>query len=102
MLQLLGDAIMYILSIIMHRTQHITRLRAICTVLFDKELFGAFATQKVEKELSTRFARKYVFLPWKVLRSIDLAINGGINYTGLEALRKVEDLDKYQRGFLPS
>jgi hypothetical protein len=37
-----------------------------------------------------------------VLRSIDLAINGGIKYTGLEALRMREDLEDYQWGFLPA
>ncbi len=31
-----------------------------------------------------------------------MAINGGINYTGLEALRKIEDLEEFERGFLPS
>ncbi len=35
------------------------------------------------------------------MQSIDLAINEGINYTGLEALWQVEELEDYQRGLLP-
>jgi hypothetical protein len=31
-----------------------------------------------------------------------LAINGGVNFTGIEALKKVEELGNYQWGFLPS
>jgi hypothetical protein len=61
MLNMIGDAILFILNVIMYQTQPITRLRALCTVLFENELYGAFATQKVEKEISTRYARKHVF-----------------------------------------
>jgi hypothetical protein len=82
-----GDAIIYIVNIIMSRTQCMTRLYAVKEVIFDNELFGSFAMQKVMKEMATKYARKNIFLPWKVLCSIDLAINGGINYAGVEALR---------------
>jgi len=78
-----------------------TRLYAVKEVIFDNELFGSFAMQQVMKEMATKYARKNIFLPWKVLRSIDLEINGGINYTGVEALRQIEELQKYQQGFLP-
>ncbi len=54
------------------------------------------------RERSTKYARKNIFLPWKVLKAINLAINGGINFTGLESLRKVEGLEEYQQGFLPA
>jgi hypothetical protein len=64
-----------------------TRLYAVKEVIFDNELFGSFAMQQVMKEMATKYARKNIFLPWKVLCSIDLAINGGINYAGVEALR---------------
>ena len=101
-LRMIGEAILFILNVIMYRTQSITRLRALAESVFDKELFGSFSTQKVLKEMSTKYARRHVFLPWKLLRSVDLAINGGINFTGVEALRKAEDLGEYQRGFLPS
>jgi hypothetical protein len=70
--------------------------------VFDMEIFGSFQTEKVLKEVSTKYAHKTVFLPCKVLKSVDLAINGGIIFTGVEALRKVEGLADHQRGFLPS
>ncbi len=100
-LKKIGDAVIYIVNIIMSRTQCMTRLFAVKEVIFDNELFGSFAMQKAMKEMATKYARKNIFLPWKVLRSIDLEINGGINYTGVEALRQVEELQKYQQGFLP-
>ncbi len=37
-----------------------------------------------------------------MLKANDRAINGGINFTGLESLRKVEELEEYQKGFLPA
>jgi len=102
MLRMLGDAILFIVNVAMFRTQPITCLRSLCEVIFDKELFGSYATEAVLKDVSLKYARKKTFLPWRVLRSIDLAINGGINLTGLESLRQVESLAEYQRGYLPS
>jgi hypothetical protein len=102
MLKMIGDAILFTFSVIVFRTKPLTRLRSLCEVIFDNELFGSFATQRVLKDISKKYARTHVFLPWRVLRSIDLTINGGINLTGLESLQKVEDLEDYQRGFLPS
>jgi hypothetical protein len=102
MLKMIDDAILFIFSVIMFRTKPVTRLRSLCEVIFDHEIFGSFTTQRVLKDISRKYARSHIFLPWRVLRSIDLAINGGINLTGLESLRKVEDLEDYQRGFLPS
>jgi hypothetical protein len=37
-----------------------------------------------------------------VLRAIDLSSVGGLNYDGLETLQGVEELEKYERGVLPS
>jgi len=102
LLKMLGEAILFIFSVVMNRTQGLTRLRALVEVVFDNNLFGAFETDKVLKEVTTKYARKTVFVPWRVLRSIDLAINGGINFTGIEALRKAEELGSHQRGMLPS
>jgi hypothetical protein len=42
------------------------------------------------------------FAPWKVLKAIDLSSVGGLNYNGIETLRQVEELTKYERGVLPS
>jgi len=102
MLRMLGEAILIIVNVVMFRTQPITRLRALCEVIFEKELFGSHATEAVLKDVSLKYARRTIFLPWQILRSIDLAINGGINLTGLESLRQVENLADYQRGYLPS
>ena len=102
LVKMIGAAILFIFNIIMYRTQPLTRLRALVEAVFEMEIFGSFQTEKVLKEVSTKYARNTVFLPWKVLKSMDLAINGGINFTGLEALRKVEGLGDHQRGFLPS
>jgi hypothetical protein len=43
-----------------------------------------------------------MFAPWKVLRVIDLSAGGGLNYNGIETLRRIECVEKYQRGVLPS
>jgi hypothetical protein len=43
-----------------------------------------------------------VFSPWKVLCAIDLSIGGCLNYSGVDALRSVEGIGRYQRGILPS
>ncbi len=102
MLAMIGATIIVIFNVIMKKTQQITRLRAICEVLFEKELFGAVPTERVLKNYSKMYSRRYLFLPWKVLQSLDMSINGGINYNGLEALRKVEGLRDYERGCLPS
>jgi transposase-like protein len=101
-LPMICHAILFIFNVVMFRTQSITRLRVLVEAVFDSALFGSFATGKVIQEISTKYARQTVFLPWKVLRSIDLAINGGMNFSGVEALRKAEGLAPYERGFLPS
>ncbi len=43
-----------------------------------------------------------MFAPWKVLRAIDLSAVGGLNYNGNETLQRIECVEKYQRGVLPS
>jgi hypothetical protein len=101
MLQMIGEAILFILNVIMHRTQPHSRLYAIAEVLFERQIFGNIATERVLKDVTHKYTRKNIFVPWRVLRSIDLAINGGINFSGLEALRMVEDLNKHQRGMIP-
>jgi hypothetical protein len=47
MLTMIGTAITALLSIIMFKTQKITRLRALCEVLFKNELFGPEASNQV-------------------------------------------------------
>jgi hypothetical protein len=78
MLKMIGKAILFIFSVILFRTKPVTRLCSLCEAIFDREIFGSFAMQRILKD------------------SIDLKINGGINLTGLESLQKVEDLEEYQ------
>jgi hypothetical protein len=47
MLVTIGATIVAILNVIMRKTQQLTRLHAICEVLFEKELFGAVPTERV-------------------------------------------------------
>jgi flagellar biosynthesis regulator FlbT len=101
-LKMIGDVIVAVMSIIISRTQAVTRVRTLYEVIFTNQLYGPVATEAVVREMSKSYARKHIFVPWKVLQSIDMAINGGINFTGIESLRKVENLDSYERGFLPS
>lgn len=41
-------------------------------------------------------------MPWKILKVMDLAPKGSLNYCGIKMLWQVESLDKYQQGLLPS
>ena len=95
-----ATAILYIVSIIMRGTQQYTRLRTVCEVLFEKAIFGADTTNKVLKEISKKYVRNCIYVPWK--RALDLTVNGGFNYNGIEILRSVKELDHFERGFLPS
>jgi aryl-alcohol dehydrogenase-like predicted oxidoreductase len=70
-------------------------------VIFINQLYGPVANETVVKEMSKAYARKHIFLAWKVLHSVDMAINGGLNFTGVEALHQVENLGRYERGFIP-
>jgi hypothetical protein len=99
MLAMIGSAIIALLNIIMYETHQITRCHILCEAVFNNDLFGSAVTKKVMKEDSRKYARKNIFLLWKVLRSLGMAINGGINYNGLEALQKVEGLEPYEQGF---
>jgi hypothetical protein len=99
---MISTVLVYIMSIIMCKTQQVNRLRMLSQVIYHRELFGSVATARVLREETKRYCRKFLFLPWKVLQSLDLAINGGINYNGLESLRKLEGLRSYEQGCLPS
>ena len=48
------------------------------------------------------YARTEVYVPWKILKAMDLAPKGCLNYCGIEVLREVEGLDRYEQGMLPS
>jgi len=100
-----GSAILAVLSILMRRTQPISRLRTLCEVLFGQAIYGAAVTAKVLDELYDKYLfrkQRDLFAPWKILRAIDTSSVGGLNYNGLETLRSCEQLGKYERGVLPS
>jgi hypothetical protein len=98
MLQRIGSALLFILNVIMHKTQKLTRLRVVIEVVFDQELFGSTSTDHVKREQVRKYCQNIIFLPWKVLQGLDTSINGGINYNGLEIWRSVEQLQHYERG----
>jgi hypothetical protein len=101
-LAMIGPVIVAVLGLIMWKTQVVSHLFALCEVLFDNNLFGAIPTERVLSQYTKMYCWRYVYLPWKVLQALDLSINGGINYNGLEALHQVEGLRDYERGILPS
>jgi hypothetical protein len=61
MLKMIGDAFLFFFSVIMFRTKPLTRLRSLCEVIFDNKLFGSFATQRILKVISRKYARTHIF-----------------------------------------
>jgi hypothetical protein len=89
----------------MKHTHPITRLHTICEAIFGAAIFGAAVTKTVLAEVYKKYIfedHRSSFAPWRVLKVIDLSPVGGLNYNGIEMLRKVEELELYQRGILPS
>jgi len=73
--------------------------------LFSQKIFGVLETTTVLQEMYKAYffkEQRAVFAPWRVLRAMDLSSVGGLNYNGLKTLRQVEELEKYERGVLPS
>jgi hypothetical protein len=100
-----GSVLVSLMSVLMRKTKPVSRLRVICDALLQNCVFGVEATKTMLSDLYKRFyfqEQRNVFAAWKVLRSIDLSSVGGLNYNGLETLRNVEELERYQRGILPS
>jgi hypothetical protein len=52
--------------------------------------------------MARKYVREEVYKPWKILKAMDMAPKGSLNYRGIETLRLVESLQKWERGFLPS
>ena len=101
----IGALIVAYVGVIMRKTQAVTRLRAVADAVFTNAIFGAEATKIVFEEICSKFistSQKRTFLPWKILRAIDLCMAGSLNYNGVETLRTVEGLGRYERGILPS
>lgn len=75
--------------------QCLSWLYALKQDIFDNELYGQFATQKVMKEMAAKYARKDIFLLGKHFAAWTWQY-GGINYAGAESLWQVEELKKYR------
>jgi hypothetical protein len=84
------------LNVVVEKTQIVKRCHMFCGVIFKHELFGATAAEQVLRYIIRRYAYKNVLVPRKILRSLDLVINGGIDYS--EALHTVDALESYQHG----
>lgn len=77
----IGALLVSYLAVIMRKTQPVTRLRAVCDALFSNLIFGVEATRMVLGEIYTKHIfveQRRVFLPWKILRAIDLSIAGSL------------------------
>jgi hypothetical protein len=101
----IGSLLLSFLGIIMKRMHPVTRLRVVIDAVLDKAIFGVAATNQVLSEIYQKYIlpeQKRVFSPWRILFAIDNAIGGSLNYNGIEALRTVECLGRYERGLLPS
>lgn len=102
LLPVVGTAIVTVVGMIMKHTMVHTRLRAVVDAIFKSKIFGEPYTSMVLHDMSKKYARKYVFKPWKILEAMDLSPSGAFNFQGLETLRGIECLQKYERGFLPA
>jgi len=102
MLSMVSAAICAVMAVIMSKTRNVTRLKVVCKVLFEMFLFGYDETRFVFHQMARKFVREEIYKPWKILKAMDMSPKGSLNYRGIETLRHVECLQKYERGFLPS
>jgi hypothetical protein len=100
-----GSVIILLMSVLMRKTMPLSHLCVMCDALFQICIFGADSIKTMLSKLFKKYffnEQRSIFSPWKVLRAINLSSVGGLNYNGLEMLRNVEELERYQRGVLPS
>lgn len=102
LMALVATALLALMNVLMAFTKPIKRLRVLCKVLFEQCVFGEEETRSVLTSVVRKYVRSEVFVPWKVLKAMDLAPKGSLNYQGLEILRGVEGLDKWEQGSLPA
>ena len=99
---MVSNALLALMAVVMAYTKPINRLRILVKVLFQNFIFGVDATSSVLSSLVQKFVRSSVFVPWKILKAMDLAPKGSLNYRGIETLRQVEGLSPWEQGLLPS
>ncbi len=49
-----------------------------------------------------KYIQKEVYVPWKILKAMDLAPMGSLKYRGIAMPRQVEGLEKWKQGCLPA
>ena len=94
---------LYLVGLLFERRHYQTRADAIVIMVFEHLLvtYPHLFYLPVLKACR-EFMRQYVWNAWKIQKAIDLSPCGGLNYSGIESLRTVEELDKWERGCLPS
>ncbi len=100
--QMVGAAIFCIMAVIMKGTKTINQLKAVCRALFESFIFGAHETKLFLHNMIRKYVQAEVFVAWKILKAMDLAPKGSLNYRGIETLRSVEGLGKWEQGLLPA
>ena len=98
MLSMVSAAICAVMAVIMSKTRNVTRLKVVCKVLFEMFLFCYDETRFVFHQMARKFVREEIYKPWKILKAMDMSPKGSLNYRGIETLRHVECLQKYERG----
>lgn len=100
--EMVSKALLAVMAVAMAYTKPVTRLRVVADVLLQNFLFGVDATSSIFTSLVRKFVRSSVFVPWKILKAMDLALKGSLNYRGIETLRQVEGLAPWEQGLLLS
>ena len=92
-------------SFFMNKCLHRTRSKEKCaTFVLNMVVSGEMFGQK-GKQAGQKFVRKQcrkTYTAWGLCKAKDTCHQGCLNLQGIEAVRQVEDLEKYERGMLPS
>ena len=93
----------HFLGFILGRRHLKTRAEALVIVLF-QELLVEYPHLFMTPILKAcrKFMREHVWQAWRFQKAIDLCPCGGLNYSGIEALRTIEELKKWEQGSIPS
>lgn len=78
-----------------------TRAATVLDLVVSGELFG----EEASKKATTKFVRKEVrktFTAWRLCMAKDTAHQGCLNLQGIEAVRRVEELEEREQGMIPS
>ena len=92
------------LSFFVNRTLKGMHFEKRASVVLDLVVCGTLFGEKVKKASKKIIWRevKKTFRAWKLCMAKDTADQGCLNLQGIEAVRKVEDLEEQEEGILPS